>query len=104
MARNLLGIVQSPENIPAMTAEELAHALLEDMQARLGDPIRGMLNRNSVAESVMPVGSFQSIRDPRELATGINKTAREFIALLERWGLAEPAGRHEWPERIHGAD
>jgi hypothetical protein len=60
MARNLLGIVQSPENIPAMTAEELAHALPEDMQARLGDPIRGMLNRNSVVEAVMPVGSFQS--------------------------------------------
>ena len=34
MARNLLGIVQSPENIPAMTTEELAYALLEDMQAR----------------------------------------------------------------------
>ena len=91
MARNLLGIVQSPENIPALTPEELAYALLEDMQARLGQPIMGMLNRNSVAESVMSVGSFQSIRDPRELAARINKAAREAIALLERWNLAEPA-------------
>jgi hypothetical protein len=91
MARNLLGIVQSPENIPALTPEELAYALLEDMQARLGQPVMGMLNRNSVAEGVMSVGSFQSIRDPRELAARINKAAREAIALLERWNLAEPA-------------
>ena len=58
MARYLLGIVQSPENIPAMTSEELAYALLEDMQARLENPIAGMLNRNSVAEGIMSVASF----------------------------------------------
>jgi hypothetical protein len=91
MARYLLGIVQSLENIPVITTEELAYALLEDMQARLENPIAGMLNRNSVAEGVMSVASFQSIRDPRELATRINKAAREGLALLERWGLAEPA-------------
>jgi uncharacterized protein (TIGR02391 family) len=50
-----------------------------------------MLNRNSVAEGVMSVASYQPIRDPRELATRINKAAREALALLERWGLAEPA-------------
>jgi hypothetical protein len=38
MARYLLGIVQSPENIAAMTKEELAYALLEDMQARVQNP------------------------------------------------------------------
>jgi len=90
MARNLLGIVESPENIPAMTTEELAYALLEDMQARLENPITGMVNRNSVAEGVTSVGSFQSIRDPREFAVRINKTAREAIALLERWGQRNP--------------
>jgi uncharacterized protein (TIGR02391 family) len=91
MARYLLGIVQSPENIPAMTSEELAYALLEDMQARLENPIAGMLNRNSVAEGIMSVASFQWMQSPREVATRINKPAREAIALLERWGLAEPA-------------
>jgi hypothetical protein len=35
MARLLLAIVKSPENILSMTQEELAYALLEDMQARL---------------------------------------------------------------------
>jgi uncharacterized protein (TIGR02391 family) len=91
MARYLLGIVQSLENIPVITTEELAYALLEDMQARLDDPIAGMLNRNSVAEGVMSLASLRSIRDPRELAPRINKAAREALALLERWGLAEPA-------------
>jgi uncharacterized protein (TIGR02391 family) len=91
MARYLLGIAQSLENIPAMTTEELAYALREDMQARLENPITGMLNRNSVAEGVMSVASFHSMQNPRDLATRINKAAREALALLERWGLAEPA-------------
>jgi hypothetical protein len=34
-----------------MTKEELAYALLEDMQARLQSPINGMANRHSVGES-----------------------------------------------------
>jgi hypothetical protein len=35
MARLLLAIARSPENILSMTKEELAYSLLEDMQARL---------------------------------------------------------------------
>jgi hypothetical protein len=59
VARTLLEIVKSPENIPAMTTEELAHALLEDTQQRLHDRIRGMANRNSVGESAQNGGSFR---------------------------------------------
>jgi hypothetical protein len=64
MARTLLEIVKSPENIPAMTTEEFAYALLEDMQQRLHDRIRGMANRNSVAESVISVANYQ-LPEPR---------------------------------------
>jgi uncharacterized protein (TIGR02391 family) len=85
-------IVEFPENIPSMTTEELAYALLEDMQARLLNPIDGMVNRNSVGQSIISVGSYQSMaQNPRDLAERINKAARPALALLERWGLAEPA-------------
>jgi hypothetical protein len=43
MARNLLAIVSSPENILSMTKEELAYALLEDMQSRVENPIIGKI-------------------------------------------------------------
>jgi len=36
----------------AMTKEELAYALSEDMQARLQSPTNGMANRHSVGESL----------------------------------------------------
>jgi hypothetical protein len=48
MARLLLAIVKSPEIILAMTKEELAYALLEDMQERLVNPINGMANQDHV--------------------------------------------------------
>jgi hypothetical protein len=60
MARLLLAIVKSPENIPTMTKEELAYALLEDMQARLEQPINGMLNRHHVGTNLFSVGAFYS--------------------------------------------
>jgi hypothetical protein len=37
-----------------MTKEELAYALLEDMQARLQSPINGMANRHSVGKAFFP--------------------------------------------------
>ncbi len=92
MARYLLGIVQSPDNIPAMTKEELAYALLEDMQARLQNSIIGMANRDSLAESLFSVGIYHS-GGPHmhERANRINKAGRDAYALLEKWGLAEAA-------------
>jgi uncharacterized protein (TIGR02391 family) len=93
MARALLAIVKSPENILAMTREELAYALLEDMQARLASPINGMANREHVGESLFAVGTFHSSNGAvvRDLANRINKASRDAFALLERWDLVEPA-------------
>lgn len=45
MQRRLLQIVPSTDALLALTSDELARALLEDMQARLSDPIAGMANR-----------------------------------------------------------
>lgn len=95
MARLLLAIVKSPENIPAMTKEELAYALLEDMQARLEQPINGMLNRHHVGTNLFSVGAFYSsdgsAANVRDHANRIDRLGRDAIALLERWDLAEPA-------------
>ena len=93
MARLLLAIAKSPENILSMTQEELAYALLEDMQARLESPINDMANRHHVGESLFAVGAFHSSNGAvvRDLANRVNKAGRDAFALLERWGLAEPA-------------
>src|SRR5262245_10394936 len=93
LARFLLPIVKSPENILSMTIEEVAYALLEDMQARLQDPIASMVHRHSVGVSLFSVGAFHSSngRVVRDLANRINKVGRDAIALLEKWDLAEPA-------------
>jgi hypothetical protein len=93
MPRLLLAIVKSPENILAMTKDELAYALLEDMQARLASPINGMLNRHHVGMNLFAVGTFHSSNGAvvRDLASRIDKLGRDAIALLERWDLAEPA-------------
>jgi hypothetical protein len=76
-----------------MTTEELAYAVLEDMQARLQNPIIGMVNRHSVAESLFSAGAFNSSngRVVQDLANRINKVGRDAIALLERWDLVESA-------------
>ena len=92
MARWLLGIVQSPENILTMTKEELAYALLEDMQARVQNPVIGMANRDSLAESLFSVTAFHSNpANVHDLANRINKAGRDAFGLLEKWDLAEPA-------------
>ena len=76
-----------------MTKEELAYALLEDMQARLQNPVNGMANRHSVGESLFSAGVFHSTNGNtvRDLANRINKGGRDAFALLEKWDLAEPA-------------
>jgi uncharacterized protein (TIGR02391 family) len=75
-----------------MTPDEFAWALLEDMQARLKDPISGMANRGSLAESIISVGIYQSNPQPmHEFAQRVNKAGREAFALLEKWGVAEAA-------------
>ena len=95
MARLLLAIVKSPENVLAMTKEELAYALLEDMQARLESPIDGMANRHHVGTNLFSIGAFWSSDGSavsrRDLATRIDKLGRDAFALLERWDLAEAA-------------
>jgi hypothetical protein len=76
-----------------MTKEELAYALLEDMQARLQSPTNGMANRHSVGESLFSVGAFHSNngKTVHDLANRINRVGRDAFALLEKWELAEPA-------------
>jgi uncharacterized protein (TIGR02391 family) len=93
MARLLLAIVKSPENILAMTKEELAYALVEDMQERLTSPINGMANRDHVGTNLFSIGAFHSSNGNtvRDLANRINKAVRDAFALLEKWDLAEPA-------------
>ena len=96
MARRLLAIVKSQENILSMTQDELAYALLEDMQARLEGPFFDMANRHRVGTDLFTVGAFYSsggnnAQNVRDLANRIDKLGREALALLERWGLAEPA-------------
>ena len=95
MARLLLAIVKSPENIPAMTKEELAYALLEDMQARLEQPVNGILNRHHVGANLFSGGAFYSSNGSavsvRDLANRIERLGRDAIALLEKWELVEPA-------------
>src|SRR5689334_5781908 len=96
MARRLLAIVKSQENILSMTQDELAYALLEDMQARLESPFLDMANRHHVGTDLFAVGAFYSsggnnAQNVRDLANRIDKLGREALALLERWGLAEPA-------------
>jgi uncharacterized protein (TIGR02391 family) len=93
MARLLLAITRSPENILSMTQEELAYALLEDMQARLENPVNGMVNRHHVGTNLFSVGAFHSNsgNSVRDLANRIDKLGRDALALLEKWDLAEPA-------------
>jgi hypothetical protein len=90
-----LAIVKSPENVLAMTKEELAYALLEDMQARLESPIDGMANRHHVGTNLFSIGAFWSSDgsavNRRDLANRIDKLGRDAFALLERWELAEAA-------------
>lgn len=94
MARLLLVIVKSPEDILSMTQEELAYALLEDMQARLESPINGMANRHHAGTNLFSMGAFHSGngKTVRDLANRIDKVARDAFTLLEKWELAEPAG------------
>jgi len=75
-----------------MTKEELASALLEDMQARLQNPINSMANRNHVGTNLFAVGAFYSSNGAvvHDLANRIDKADRDAFALLEKWELAEP--------------
>lgn len=90
MARRILQIVPTPEQILELTSEELSRALLEDMQAREQDPTGGMAMRNSLGAALVTPVSFNSIRqNPRELQTQLDKAGRDAYALLEQCGLIE---------------
>jgi uncharacterized protein (TIGR02391 family) len=92
MPRHLLQIAGSPENILSMTPDELAWALIEDMQARAQNPITGMASRENLAGGLLSVAAMSSDgRKNHELAEQLNRVGRTAFALLERGGLAEPA-------------
>jgi acetyl esterase/lipase len=90
MARRLLQIVPTPEQILALARQELSRALLEDMQARERDPIGGKALRNSLGPAVVTSANFDSSRqNPRELQTQLDRAGNDAYALLEQWGLIE---------------
>ena len=88
--RRLLQIVPSADGLLALTPDELAWALLEDMQARLSDPIAGMANREHLAGSLHPFG-FQPNPQQHDVINRLNRAGRNAFGLLERWELIEPA-------------
>jgi uncharacterized protein (TIGR02391 family) len=88
--RRLLQIVPAPDALVDLTADELAWALLEDMQARELDPIAGVAHRELLANSFTPL-SFRPNPQQHEVISRINKAGRNSFALLERWNLIEPA-------------
>jgi uncharacterized protein (TIGR02391 family) len=103
MPRHLLQIAGPPENILLITQDDLAFALLEDMQARLQNPITGKANRDSLAAGILTVANFHSDgRKNAELADRLNRAGRAGFGLLEKWGLVEPAsglnGQHGYME------
>ena len=95
MARLLLAIVKSPKNIPVTTKDELAYALLQDMQARLESPINRMANQHQLGTNLFSEGGFYSSAKSavrvRDLAARIDKLGRDAVALPRRWEFAEPA-------------
>lgn len=60
LARRLLQIIPSPEDLLDLTSDELSWALLEDMQARLDDPTAGMASRDSLSASLLSVGAMHA--------------------------------------------
>ncbi len=90
MARRILQIVPTPEQLLELTPEELARALLEDMQARAQDPVGGMAMRYALGAALVTPAIYGSIRrTPRELKTLLDKAGRDAYALLERCDLIE---------------
>jgi uncharacterized protein (TIGR02391 family) len=90
MSRHLLEIAGSLENVLSMTPDELAWALVEDMQARAQNPISGMASRENLAGGLLKVATMSSDgRKNQELTDRLNKAGRQAFALLEKWDLAE---------------
>jgi uncharacterized protein (TIGR02391 family) len=90
MPRLLLEIAGSAENLLKMTQDELAWALLEDMQARLKNPINGMASRN-IASGLLTAGAIAANPKLHDLGSSLNKAGQQAFKLLEKWELAEPA-------------
>jgi uncharacterized protein (TIGR02391 family) len=91
MARNLLQIVRSLEDLLSLSQDELAWALLEDMQARLANPLLGNALRDSLSNSLLSVATLHSNpMNTRDLARKLDKAGRDAFALLEKWNLVEP--------------
>lgn len=92
MARALLQIIGSAENVLKLTAIELAWALLEDMQARAKDPTAGMASRDALSASLISVSTAQSMpTNMNALCQQIDKSGQKAFEILEQLGLAEAA-------------
>jgi hypothetical protein len=73
--RRLLQIVPVPDALLDLTPDEFAWALLEDMQAPAHDPIAGIANRASLANSFSPL-SFRPNPQQHEVMNRISKAGR----------------------------
>ncbi len=90
MARRILQIVPTPEQLLDLTPDELARALLEDMRARESERTTDRANRNHLGAALVTPAIFGSIRrDPRDLKAALDKAGRDAYAVLERCGLIE---------------
>ena len=91
MARRLLQIVPKAEELLTLTPNELAWALLEDMRARLSDPVSGMAKRDLLSGGLFPLSVVNDAQKMRDLIPKIDKAGKNAYALLEKWELIEPA-------------
>ena len=80
--RRLLQIVPAADLLLDLTSDELAWAMLEDMQVREHDQTAGIANRDSPASSLTPV-SFRPTPQQHEVMSRIDKVGRNAFALLE---------------------
>ena len=87
--RRLLQIVPVADDLLAMSPDELAWALLEDMQARERDPISGKAHRTLLSNSFTPQQFRAAL--PSEVVNRLHKAGRSAFAMLERCELIEPA-------------
>jgi uncharacterized protein (TIGR02391 family) len=91
--QELLKKVTSPTELLRLTPTELAWAILDVMQKRRRDPVRGMVNRDSAVTEMFRVGdpTLPSSMGLRTLEKDLRAAFRKSFKLLEEWDLIEPA-------------
>lgn len=89
MKRRLLNIVRTPEQLLQMSPDELAQALLKDMQARKLDPIAPRASKTGLGNELVTPSLFGQIGNPSELKGQLNRAGKQSYEILERNGFVE---------------